>query len=95
MPGDQVSRAASAASGDDVVAAVQANLDREQIAGALAELSAEQRQAIVLMDLAGHTASEVASMLGCPRGTVLARAHRGRRRLAQLLTAAGGARDLL
>jgi DNA-directed RNA polymerase specialized sigma24 family protein len=28
-------------------------------------------------------------VLGCPRGTVLARVHRGRRRLAQLLTEAG------
>ena len=38
------------------------------------------------MDVAGYTASETAQALGCPRGTVLARAHRGRRRLARLLT---------
>jgi DNA-directed RNA polymerase specialized sigma24 family protein len=37
------------------------------------------------MDLAGHSASEVAEMLGCPRNTVLSRAFRGRQRLASLL----------
>jgi len=44
---------------------------------------------IVLMDVAGYTARETAEVLGCPRGTVLARVHRGRRRLAQLLAEAG------
>jgi RNA polymerase sigma-70 factor (ECF subfamily) len=43
---------------------------------------------VVLMDVAGYTAREIAAMLGCPRGTVLARAHRGRRALARLLTQA-------
>ena len=41
------------------------------------------------MDVAGYTARAAAEALGCPRGTVLARVHRGRRRLARLLTEAG------
>ncbi len=57
---------------DDVFAAVQARLSRDVVTRVLARLPEEQRQAIVLMDLAGHTASEVAELLGCPRGTVLA-----------------------
>jgi len=39
--------------------------------------------------VAGYTAKEAAETLGCPRGTVLARVHRGRRRLAQLLAEEG------
>lgn len=87
-------RADRRASGDDVFAAVQGRLSRDVVTRALTRLPEEQRVALVLMDLAGHTASEVAELLGCPRGTVLARAHRGRRRLAQLLVAEGADRDL-
>jgi len=81
--------------GDEVAAAAQANMERQVVTEALRRLSPEQAQAIVLMDLAGHTAAEVAAMLNCPRGTVLARAHRGRRKLAQLLRERGGHRDVL
>jgi RNA polymerase sigma-70 factor (ECF subfamily) len=79
----------------DVARAVEGNIDRETISRALSQLPEEQRVAIVLMDLAGNTASEVAAMLGAPRGTVLARAHRGRRRLAQLLKSEGADIELL
>ena len=44
---------------------------------------------IVLVDVAGYTAREAEETLGCPRGTVLARVHRGRRKLARLLAEAG------
>jgi RNA polymerase sigma-70 factor (ECF subfamily) len=37
------------------------------------------------MDLAGYTAAQTASIIGAPRGTVLARVHRGRKVLARLL----------
>ena len=61
---------------------------------ALAQLPEEQRLAIVLMDLAGHSASEVAEMLGCPRNTVLSRVFRGRQRLASLLVGEDINRDV-
>jgi RNA polymerase sigma-70 factor (ECF subfamily) len=80
--------------GPDVYHQVQARLDKEAVVRALEGLTGEQRRAIVLMDLAGHTAAEVAEMLGVPRGTVLARVHRGRRRLARVLAAEGIGRDL-
>jgi RNA polymerase sigma-70 factor (ECF subfamily) len=73
---------------------VQARLDKEAVVRALGSLAEEQRIAIVLMDLAGHTAAEVADMLRVPRGTVLARVHRGRRRLARVLATEGIGRDL-
>jgi RNA polymerase sigma-70 factor (ECF subfamily) len=58
---------------------------RAQIDRALWKLPEEQRVAISLMDLCGFTAAEVARMTGSPRGTVLARVHRGRKKLAVLL----------
>lgn len=66
---------------DLAMARIRAGLVHE----ALWQLSDEQRVAITLMDLNGFSASEVARMTGSPRGTVLSRVHRGRKRLAQLL----------
>jgi RNA polymerase sigma-70 factor, ECF subfamily len=73
----------------DVADVVIAGLDAEAVSRCLALLPEPQRECIVLMDVAGYTAREAAEALGCPRGTVLARVHRGRRRLAQLLAEAG------
>ena len=73
----------------DVAEVVIASLDAQVVAGCLARLPEPQRVCIVLMDVAGYTAREAAEALGCPRGTVLARVHRGRRKLAQLLAEAG------
>lgn len=58
---------------------------RERVHQALWKLPEEQRIAIALMDLDGFTASQVAKLTGSPRGTVLARVHRGRKKLARLL----------
>jgi RNA polymerase sigma-70 factor (ECF subfamily) len=85
--GEPVARSVSVA--EEAVA----NIEREAVRRALANVPEEQRQAIVLMDLAGHSASEVASMLGCPRSTVLSRAYRGRQRLAALLANEGITRE--
>jgi RNA polymerase sigma-70 factor (ECF subfamily) len=73
----------------DVADVVIAGLDAQAVTRCLALLPEPQRVAIVLMDVAGYTARETAQALRCPRGTVLARVHRGRRRLAQLLAEAG------
>ena len=71
--------------GPDVFEVAAAEIDREVLRAALARLGEQQRTALVLMDIGGLTAAEAAQVLGCPRGTVLARAHRGRRALMQLL----------
>ena len=73
------------ASADDVETEALGNLHREIIHRTLWELPDEQRLTITLMDIDGFTASEVAKIMGTPRGTVLSRAHRGRKRLARLL----------
>lgn len=71
-----------------------ANIERSAVSRALARLPEEQKQAIVLMDLAGQSASEVAATLGCSRNTVLSRVFRGRQRLASLLVEEDVNRDV-
>ena len=64
---------------------VMREIRRSVVHDALSRLPEEQRVAIALMDLSGFTAAEVARITGAPRGTILARVHRGRKKLAQLL----------
>ncbi|HET8681575.1 MAG TPA: RNA polymerase sigma factor SigM [Micromonosporaceae bacterium] len=59
--------------------------DREtalDVRSALAELSADQRAALVLVDIEGYGVAEAAEMLGVAEGTVKSRCARGRARLA-------------
>ncbi|MCA1671191.1 MAG: RNA polymerase sigma factor [Actinobacteria bacterium] len=70
---------------DDVAGDAIGNVRKEAVHAALWELPEEQRIAITLMDLDGFTASQVSKMTGSPRGTVLARVHRGRKKLARIL----------
>ncbi len=76
---------ANLASSADVSSEAIDKVRGEAVHRALWELPEEQRIAITLMDLDGFTASQVARITGSPRGTVLARVHRGRKRLARIL----------
>lgn len=58
---------------------------RERVRAALATLPAEQRAAVVLVDMEGYPITEVAQILDCAEGTVKSRCSRGRARLAALL----------
>jgi RNA polymerase sigma-70 factor, ECF subfamily len=69
----------------DVAEQAIGRVQRALVERALWALPAEQRVAIALMDLGGLTAAEVAEVTGSPRGTVLARVHRGRKTLARLV----------
>jgi RNA polymerase sigma-70 factor, ECF subfamily len=89
LPQSRPSGGEGAADVADVADVVIASLDAAQVSRCLARLPEPQRLCIVLVDVAGYTARETAEALGCPRGTVLARVHRGRRRLARLLAEAG------
>jgi RNA polymerase sigma-70 factor (ECF subfamily) len=51
----------------------------------LARLSAEHVEALFLVRVLGHTYDEVATILGCPRGTVQSRVARARASLAEHL----------
>ena len=55
------------------------------IAGAMTELSAEQREAMTLRVVEGRPYEEVARMLACTEETARARVSRGLKRLARLL----------
>lgn len=69
----------------DTAEAALARLDSARISALLWTLPEAQRIAITLMDLCGFTAAQVARITGAPRGTVLARVHRGRKALARSL----------
>lgn len=59
--------------------------DGETVQAALAELPAEFREAVLLVDVEELTYEEAATALGCPIGTVRSRLFRARRRLAAAL----------
>lgn len=69
----------------DVESEALASIRRHAVHAAMWKLPEEQRIAIALMDLDGFTATEVAKMTSSPRGTVLSRVHRGRKKLAEML----------
>jgi RNA polymerase sigma-70 factor, ECF subfamily len=58
---------------------------RRQVLAALSRIPANQRAALVLIDMEGYPVSEAAEMLDCAVGTVKSRCSRGRARLAELL----------
>lgn len=62
---------------------------RSRVLAALARLPAEQRAALVLVDLEGYAVAEAAAILDCPPGTVKSRCARGRARLRELLLRQG------
>ncbi len=62
---------------------------RRAVQAALEDVKTAQREVLVLADLEGHTAPEVAAMLGIPAGTVYSRLHHARRAFAAALEARG------
>ena len=59
--------------------------ERDELAAALARLPHAQRVAVVLKDVYGFTAGEIAERLGTTEGAVKLRLHRGRRNLKELI----------
>lgn len=76
---------ASSATDADPTAAAEAAEQRQAVLAALAQLPAEQRAALVLVDMEGYSIAEVAAILDCAEGTVKSRCARGRAKLAGLL----------
>lgn len=89
MPDDVEDRgtlvATATTTDDDPAAAAEASDRRTRVLAALQSLPAEQRAALVLVDMEGYPVAEAAEILDCAVGTVKSRCARGRARLASLL----------
>lgn len=62
-----------------------ASLDMLDFRKALAKLSSEQREALILVGASGFSYDEAAKICDCAPGTIKSRVNRGRQRLAELL----------
>ena len=62
-------------------------LEREEVKTAIQTLPPIYREIIVLRDIEGFTYQEIATMLGCPAGTVMSRLGRAREKMRALLAA--------
>jgi RNA polymerase sigma-70 factor, ECF subfamily len=69
----------------EAVDPLEAEEQRSEVSRALAQLNADQRAALVLVDMEGYSVEETARILGCAPGTVKSRCARGRARLVPLL----------
>jgi len=78
----------------DIWAEVAGNLDRAEIATAMATLSDVQREAIELAYWGGLTQQEIAERTGTPLGTVKSRVRLGLLSLRRALVGDDGAEDL-
>jgi RNA polymerase sigma-70 factor, ECF subfamily len=70
-------------------ARVVAEQARRRVHGALDELPIEQRAVLVMHDLEGHSASEVAEAIGIPLNTVYSRLRLARAKFVAAVRAAG------
>jgi RNA polymerase sigma-70 factor, ECF subfamily len=57
-----------------------------EVSAALKRLPADQRAALVLVDMMGYSVEDAAQVLGVPSGTVKSRCARGRAKLAPILS---------
>lgn len=71
-------------------AAIERTEDERQLHDAIARLSAEHRDVLVLKDIEGMKYEEIADILGVPIGTIRSRLHRARLELRDLLVASEG-----
>jgi RNA polymerase sigma-70 factor (ECF subfamily) len=62
---------------------------RETLQRAIEKLPDDARQTLVLREVDGLTYSEIAKLLGIPKGTVMSRLHHARRRIRALLAEQG------
>jgi len=72
-------------SGDDPARDAGNSELRRELCTALADVSPEQAQVVLLKDALGYSFEEIASAAGMPVGTAKCHAHRGRARLSERL----------
>jgi len=72
-------------SGDDPARDARNSELRRELCTALADVSPEQAQVVLLKDALGYSFEEIATAAGMPVGTAKCHAHRGRARLSERL----------
>ncbi len=93
--GPQGSRGESVAdTGDGIGHEAMMDEISQEIAQALAALSEEYRQALLLSDIDGYSYQEVADIMNCPIGTVRSRISRARKQLREQLAGFAGDGDV-
>jgi RNA polymerase sigma-70 factor (ECF subfamily) len=72
--------------GKDPHANYVSNIEQEQVRTAIKQLSDDSREIIILREYEGLSYQEIATLLDCPRGTVMSRLARARGKLRDLLS---------
>jgi RNA polymerase sigma-70 factor, ECF subfamily len=70
----------------DPLALYMSKVEREQVREAIQQLSEEFREIILLREYEDLSYQEIATVLGCPAGTVMSRLGRARSKLRSLLS---------
>lgn len=73
------------ASGTDPFSIYLRKVERREVRAAIESLPLLHREIIVLRDIEGFSYQQIASILGCPAGTVMSRLGRAREKLRELL----------
>src|SRR6202035_5433411 len=68
-------------------------LEAEQVRAAIQQLPVEFREIVILREYEDLSYREIASVMGCPVGTVMSRLARARAKLRELLSAGGAGFD--
>jgi RNA polymerase sigma-70 factor (ECF subfamily) len=67
----------------------ESRVEFEELRAALAKLSPDQREALILVGASGFSCEEAANICGCAPGTIKSRVNRARTRLAALMAVEG------
>jgi RNA polymerase sigma-70 factor, ECF subfamily len=86
LDGDERTAQNAVATSKDPHALYVSKVEREQVREAIQQLSDEFREVIVLREYGDLSYQEIASVLGCPTGTVMSRLGRARSKLRSLLS---------
>jgi|HubBroStandDraft_6_1064221.scaffolds.fasta_scaffold00503_15 RNA polymerase sigma-70 factor (ECF subfamily) len=86
LDGDDSAAQTAVAGSKDPHALYVSKVERERVREAIQQLSGEFREVILLREFADLSYQEIASVLGCPAGTVMSRLGRARSKLRSLLS---------
>ena len=86
LDGDESTAQTAVAATKDPHALYVSKVERELVREAIQQLSSEFREIIVLREYEDLSYQEIASILGCPAGTVMSRLGRARSKLRSLLS---------